>query len=215
MSSSSTAVDKLEALGAPDEAKEPEPDHRPEDNSPLRTKEAHESFVLSGSALLQSIRYIQPRIDLNREKKRVKVAQTESLSQRAARLRLESVRRKSRLGLETDNSEKIYTPRIDKDNAEVKKREAVAVEIIAIQEEPVSDSTPSEPETQTSEEWGSQASQATSWDLHSLPLDQETSSVSSGNSRMQLVEDQPVSLKKSVRTDPFIEETVTGKGWTS
>jgi hypothetical protein len=32
---------------------------------------------------------------------------------------------------------------------------------------------------------------------------------------MQLVEDQPVSLKKSVRTDPFIEETVTGKGWTS
>lgn len=128
--------------------------------------------------------------------------------------------KKSRSDLDTDINENIYTTGIDKDDAEARNREDVAAEIIALQDEPVSDPTPSEPETQTSGEWGSQSTQAMSWEVRSLPLNQETSSVASGNSRMQLVEDQPnvvsvVSLRKAVRTVPFVKETVTGKGWDS
>jgi hypothetical protein len=76
---SSTAFDELEALGAlgNDEANELEPDHRLEEISLLRTKEAQEVLASSNDALTQRLRYTRSRTDLNSEKEGAKVAQTE------------------------------------------------------------------------------------------------------------------------------------------
>lgn len=188
---SSTAVDKLEALGALDEyaeADELELNHRLEDISLPRKNEAEES-------LSQQVLYPPKGVE-QREINKLLIEETkaslaESRFQRApSPLEAAEPRefwnqvgeKKSRLGLDTDNNENIYTTGIDKDDAKARNREDVAAEIIALQEEPVSDPNPSEPETQTSGEWGSESTQAMSWEVCSLPLDQEVLSVASGNS---------------------------------